>query len=191
MTSDYAEAKALLRELRGAKNDNTKKSLFSKIKKHIDVYQSNKNKLVETTKSFDVKFDYFADNGADYTKSFRKGGIICNKGDESKCMYVLLSGEVGIYDNYKKPDEEKLASLEAISFFGEMGMFSEDPRTASAVAETDNTKVEMIDQNDIMDTYKTNPEKIEMVLRHMSYRLRRLTSDFLSACKEITENYNS
>ena len=72
-----------------------------------------------------------------------------------------------------------------------MGMFSEDPRTASAVAETDNTKVEMIDQNDIMDTYKTNPEKIEMVLRHMSYRLRRLTSDFLSACKEITENYNS
>ena len=191
MTGDYAESKALLRELRGSENENAKKSLFSKIKKHIDVYQSNKNKLTDTTKSFDVKFDYFAANGAEYTKEFRKGGIICNKGDASNCMYVLLSGEVGIYDNYKKPNEEKLSSLEAISFFGEMGMFTEDPRTASAVAETDNTKVEMIDQNDIMDTYKTNPEKIDMLLRHMSYRLRRLTSDFLSACKEITENYNS
>ena len=191
MTSDYAESKALLRELRGSENENAKKSLFSKIKKHIDVYQSNKNKLTDTTKSFDVKFDYFVANGAEYTKEFRKGGIICNKGDASNCMYVLLSGEVGIYDNYKKPNEEKLSSLEAISFFGEMGMFTEDPRTASAVAETDNTKVEMIDQNDIMDTYKTNPEKIDMLLRHMSYRLRRLTSDFLSACKEITENYNS
>ena len=191
MTNDYSEAKTLLRELRGSENESTKKSLFTKIKKHIDVYQTNKNKMVESTKSFDVKFDYFAENGADYTKSFRKGGIICNKGDESKCMYVVLTGEVGVYDNYRKPNEEKLSTLEAISFFGEMGMLNEEPRTASAVAETDNTKIEMIDQNDIMDTYKSNPEKIDMILRHMSYRLRKLTADFLSACKEITENYNT
>ncbi|MCR4688035.1 MAG: cyclic nucleotide-binding domain-containing protein, partial [Saccharofermentans sp.] len=45
MNRDYVEAQGLLKELREA--DEKKPSLFSKIKKHIDMYQNNKSKMEE------------------------------------------------------------------------------------------------------------------------------------------------
>ena len=36
---------------------------------------------------------------------------------------------------------------------------------------------------------KTCPNKVYMILRDMSYRLRKLNVEFLKTCKEITDNY--
>ena len=68
-------------------------------------------------------------------------------------------------------------------------MANEEPRTVSAVAETD-SRVEIIDSRDLQEMVQTCPAKIDWILRYLSFRLRRLTIDFLQACKEITESYN-
>lgn len=190
MTDDYNEATVLLKEMHKADTPAEKKSLFSKIKKHIDIYQSNKNKIPESAKTFSASIGSFSDYGSEQTETYRKGDIICREGDDSPCMYVIHTGLVGIYSNYGMGNEEKLSELQAVSFFGELGMINETPRSATAVAESDLTKVEEIYQEDLESTFQSCPEKITMILRHMSYRLRRLTVDFLEACKEITENYN-
>jgi CRP-like cAMP-binding protein len=69
-----------------------------------------------------------------------------------------------------------------------MGMISEDARSATAVSESDETYVEIIKPEDLADLFKTCPAKVDMILKHLSYRLRSLTYDYFNACKEIYEN---
>lgn len=191
MTDDYNEAKILLKDLKKADTPNEKQSLFSKIKKHIDIYQSNKNKIPETALSFSKSFDTFSEVGSVGIEAYRKGDIICEEGDRAICMYVIHEGQVGIYSHYGMNDEEKLSELSAVAFFGELGMINDTPRSATAVADTDNVRIEEIYPEDLESIFQSCPEKINMILRHMSYRLRRLTVDFLNACREITEDYHS
>ena len=50
--------------------------------------------------------------------------------------------------------------------------------------------VEIVYPEDLENMMKTAPEKINLILRCLSYRLRRVTIEFLSLCKEITVTYN-
>ncbi len=63
------------------------------------------------------------------TLEFEKGQTIFQKGDEGKELYVILGGRVDIVDG-----ERKIATLSRGDMFGEMGLISNEPRSASAVA---------------------------------------------------------
>ena len=190
MTKDYNDSKLLLDELR--QSDAAKKdSLFSKIKKHIDVYQSNKNKLAEPdTSSLKEELEKIKGNNTGNIKAYNKGIFIFREGDFATSMDILHSGEVGLYTNYRHKDELKINSYSAVAVFGEMGMIAEEPRNATAVADSENVRAEIINQEDLEKIFLACPAKIEFILRHLSYQLRRLTIDFLNVCKEITETYN-
>lgn len=190
MTVDYNESKQLLDELRRS-DAAKKKSLFSKIKKHIDMYQSNKNKISEPdTDSLREELEKLKNADSIDVKNYRKGMIIFKEGGIYDSMCILHTGSVGMYINYRQRDEEKLADYNAVDFFGEMGIIADEPRAASAVSESDDTVVETIYRSDLESILRTCPEKIILILRHMSYRLRRLNIDFLATCKEITGIYN-
>ena len=103
-------------------------------------------------------------------------------------MYMLHGGNVGIYTNYGTADQVKLTELFPVACFGEMGMISDDARSATAVSESDDTYVEIIRPDDLEELFKTSPVKIEMILRHLSYRLRSLTYDYFNTCREISDS---
>lgn len=191
MANDYNESKALLEQLKASEAAKANKNLFSKIKKHIDMYQNNKNKLNEpSADSLNTVSEALADNGKGKYKDYRKGMIVFKEGAVDSSMYILHKGSVGMYINYRTREEEKVAEYEAVTFFGEMGIISDEPRGAAAIVESDNTRVETISVEDLDTIFRDNPEKISAILRHMSYRLRKLNIDFLKTCKEITELYN-
>ena len=186
MTDDYNESQNLLKEVHAASNETKNDSFFSKIKKHISLYQSNKNSLSEPS-SDALRADLSVSGETD---SFQKGSVIFKEGESGDCMFLLRNGSVGLYTGYGKPDALKSASLEAVSVFGEDGLTSTDPRSVTAVAEGDNTRVEIIYMEDLDEIVKSSPAKVNLILRCLSYRLRRLNIDFLKNCKEITEAYN-
>ena len=190
MINDFNEAKVLLKNLREA-DAAKKKSLFSKIKKHIDIYQSNKNGLTDPNP--DAIRETYADityDDSDRIESYDKGTAIFNEGESGNCMYILHGGIVNLYNGYGSDAQQQIADLEAVSVFGEMEMIFEGARTTTAVAASDSVTVEKIYMEDLESIFRTNPAKITMLLRHLSYRLRTLNVDFLNICKEITENYN-
>ena len=190
MAADLENANGLLEELRKA-DEGKKKSLFSKIKKHMDTYQSNKNAITEpdTTALQEAMAKLGSDSTGDI-KNYRRGMIISKEGKESDCMYLLHKGKVGFYNNYRsRADEVFNGELEAVSFFGEMGLILGLPRSSTAVSESDSTVIEFIRPEDLGTLIRTCPAKIDLILRHMSYRLRCLNIDFLKVCKEITESY--
>lgn len=188
MTRDYEDARALLKQMQEA-DEGKKKSLFSKIKKHMDVYQANKNKLNDPGEG-NLSEEYSKLQASENIKSFRKGMYVFKEGKMDDNMYVLLNGSVGFYTGFHTPDELRISEISDFAFFGETGLVFDEARDTTAVVDTDDTKVEIIKREDIQSIYGTCPDKIIMILRHMSYRIRRLNIDFLATCKEITENYN-
>jgi len=189
MAADYVESQVLLKQLRDA-DEGKKKSLFSKIKKHMDTYQNSKGQLEEPSKEKLVaELEKYKNISAGELKTLRKGMFIFREGKEEQCMYILHNGKVGMYNNYRSKEEVMLSELEAVSFFGEMGIISDEPRNATAVVESSAATVEAISREDLQKMIKTCPNKVYMILRDMSYRLRKLNVDFLRTCKEITENY--
>lgn len=190
MASDYAESQVLLKQLKDS-DEAKKQTLFSKIKKHIDTYQLNKNKVNEPDgDALRAEFDKLKDDKTGDIKSYNKGTFIFKEGKVENCMYILHNGNISIVSNYRSKEETTLQKLDAVSFFGEMGIISEDPRVATAIVNSGEAVVETITPADLQKLIKTCPEKIRLILRHMSFRLRKLNVDLVEACKEITETYH-
>ena len=192
MTKDYNEATALLKEIKEADEGKKKsKSLFSKIKKHVDLYQANKNKITEpSTDSLRKALKDMTGDGTGKLESYRRGMVVYNQNDPGDCMYILHSGIVNVFKDYGERTQQQLAELRGISFFGEMGLAAGEKREATVIVDSDGTLIEVIREKDMKPILRSCPAKFDAILRNLSYRLRRLNIDFLNTCKEITENYD-
>lgn len=122
------------------------------------------------------------------TKRYKKGEIIFRQGDESHCMYDIVSGKVGIYADYGTKEEKELTKLGTECFFGQMGMIEGLPRSATAVALEAGTTLNAISPDNFKEYFKTRPAKVLIIMQSMSYRIRELTKDYLEACRVISES---
>lgn len=120
-------------------------------------------------------------------KTFSEKEIIFRQGDIADCMYEVKSGSVSIYANYEESDEKLLITLTEGSTFGEMGLIESLPRSATAVAVAQNTQVLMITEDGFQEYFRMNPDKVLSVMKHMSSRIRTLTSSYLDACRAVSE----
>ena len=179
LTNDYNEVNAALNAGAAKKNE----SLFEKIKKFLSGRGGAKPTFEETqtadhSQGFSMKVE-----------SVAKGTVIFKEGDPAGCMYDIHYGKVGIYSGYGTPEEKKLTDLYTNNFFGEMGMISGEPRSATAVALEDNTVVEIIYPEDLKELMSKNPMKVAMIMQFLSRRLRKLTVDYTDACQKLYEAY--
>ncbi|MBR5229438.1 MAG: cyclic nucleotide-binding domain-containing protein [Firmicutes bacterium] len=120
-------------------------------------------------------------------KNFNAKEVIFKEGEMSSCMYDIHFGRVGIYAAYGTEKETLLTELRADDFFGEMGMIECYPRSATAVALEDGTRVEVITTENFGTYFQEKPAKVLQIMQHMSQRIRGLTKDYLEACKAINE----
>lgn len=191
LTADYDAVASALKEVR-ASQDKKSDSIFAKIKKYIDDISSSKIDLTKpSAEALRQASESVKGKASGAVESYKKGTVIFKEGEIGKCMYIVYGGDVGIYSNYGAANQIKLTDIYPVACFGEMGMIAGDPRSATAVAETDETFVEIINPEDLEELFRTTPVKVEMILKHLSYRLRMLTYDYLTACKEINELFNS
>ena len=191
MTADYDEAKKMLTDLRSSGSSKKYEGFFMQmVKQSIFTYTKNARIEKPSAEALREAAEVVAqqDKDGNNVESYKKGTIIFKQGEIGKCMYIIHGGVVAIYSNYGQYGELKLTELYPVACFGEMGMVAEDARSATAVSETDETYVEIIRPEDLADLFKTCPAKVDMILKHLSYRLRSLTYDYFNACKEIYEN---
>ena len=100
------------------------------------------------------------------------------------CMYDIHWGRVGVYTGFGTDKEQLITELCSNTFFGEAGMISDEPRSATVVALEDTT-VEIIYMEDLEELLEKNPNKIDMILRHLTFRLRRISDSYLEACELV------
>lgn len=189
LTGDYTEVCDTLRELGrlDRSNDGVSLSLMERIKKFARVHLLGgvPEDFAEPTPT--VRSQKWACPSALDEGAYRKGDIIFREGDRSDCMHYIQEGRVGIYTGYGTERQKLLTELSPEMFFGEMGLFEGMQRTATAVALEDDTCTEPIRERDLDALYAQNPAMALMVLQHLSGRLRRLTVDYLKACRTLAE----
>ena len=116
-----------------------------------------------------------------------KGEVIFRQGDPGNCMYDLLQGRVGIYANYGAANEKLLTELHAGDSFGEMAMIEAQPRSATAVALQEGTRLTVITWETLGSFFREQPAKVVVIMQQMARRIRELTQDYMDACGAITE----
>ena len=185
MSADCKDAKNLLAELKEA-DEKKKKSFFDRIKKHQDIYLNVKDQIPPpSSESYLKAFADITDEGTGHINVYESGDVLFREGETDDCMFILREGTVGLYNQ----SGEKISELNAVSFLGEMGMIAGEAIEATAVVETDDCCIERVRQEDIDALVRSCPIKVDMILRHLSFRVRALTIDFYNTCKEITERY--
>ena len=181
LTADYDSVCALLKKVRSGEAPEEKQY------RH---YISDSRRRKANAVSEETLRRIHSDHNAGYVKrvnSFPAGTVIFREGDPGDCMFDIHFGSVGIYTGYGTPEEEKLTELGVNSFFGEMGLISKAPRSAAAVAMTDDTTLETIYEEDLEELFTKNPPKAEMILQHLGIRIRQLSNDYIDACNELAD----
>jgi CRP-like cAMP-binding protein len=113
-----------------------------------------------------------ADSGSQFDEpiSYKKGQVIFAEGEASSYLYIVVSGEIRIF----KEEKSRLIPISTVSsqdFIGELSMFSDDPRSATAIA-TQDTKLMIIKKSDIRKVLRSCPEWVSNIMITISDRLR-------------------
>jgi CRP-like cAMP-binding protein len=101
------------------------------------------------------------------TEEYEAGSTIFAQGDPAEKMYVVTSGTVSMI-----VDGKTVETLGPGGLFGEMAVIEREPRSGSAVADTDATLIG-IDKRRFWFLVQETPYFAEIVMRIMAGRLRR------------------
>jgi len=105
-------------------------------------------------------------------RTYSKGDIIFNEGDQGDALYVVQFGKVKIVK--RTPTTEiTLALLGPGEIFGEMALFDHQDRSASAIA-VDDARVLTVDRRKFFATMSRDPTLAFKILSSMSQRIRQL-----------------
>lgn len=85
-----------------------------------------------------------------------KGKVIIKQGDEGDAFYMIAEGKVAVW--FDKPEEKVLLSyLSPGEFFGEMALVTNNPRSATVIAD-DFCKFYVLYRHDFKELIMKNPK---------------------------------
>jgi len=184
LTQEYLEARETIAEAIDAAKNGKKQSGILKKKIATLVQNLMKPAFLKNNASYEeAAFLNSQENSQRVVKAFSKNEIIFREGDAAHCLYDIHWGTVGIYANYGADNQRLLTELKPEEFFGEMGLLSHLPRSATAVALQDNTQVQLISEEVFSEYLKERPAKVLMIMMQLSSRIRTLTKDYLAVCR--------
>jgi flavin-dependent dehydrogenase len=110
-------------------------------------------------------------------KKYEEGEIIYRQGDPGDCMYSIQGGEVELLQR-QQDKEFCLAVLRGGDFFGEMALFEEGNRTATARALT-NVWVFTLEKDSLLSRVHEDPSLAFRIIERMSYRIQQLETQLV------------
>ena len=114
-----------------------------------------------------------------HERSFAAGQMIFNQGDAGTEMFIVADGHVNIHLPGEASRRVSLKDIARGEYFGELALFDDKPRSASALATTNAVLLEL--SRETLATYlQKRPLAAMAILRTMSERLRE-TNAMLSA----------
>jgi CRP-like cAMP-binding protein len=105
-------------------------------------------------------------------KTFPKGSVILFENDPGDSLYVIRSGRCKVVLIGEDGREVILSVLGEGTFFGEMALLDDEPRSAHVIAMEDSI-VLALRREDFRQRLRSSPEVAIALLRELSRRLRR------------------
>ncbi len=104
-------------------------------------------------------------------REYLAGELIFREGDPGGKLYLLIEGTVQVYKSFGEPGEQLLSTLPAITYFGEMAILDDAPRSASVVAGTA-SRVLTLGGGDLKELIVHMPEISFEIFRILTLRVR-------------------
>lgn len=106
---------------------------------------------------------------------FEEDARIFNQGDSGGALYVVVSGRVALEQEKRKGSFARLGTVEAHSYFGEMNLFDDSPRSSAAVAVQD-TLTLRLRREPLIALARQYPDLSLELINVLSQRLREANS---------------
>ena len=113
------------------------------------------------------------------------GETIIEEGSQDKVLFLLRVGRVGIYRRMGE-QQEKIATIDAINFVGEMSLINDEPRSATVRADAELTLVYAITKPNL-SLILSNPKWAELLVSRLSKNLNELNVQYSSATRSIQD----
>src|SRR3954470_681323 len=104
-------------------------------------------------------------------RTFHAGKDIMAQGDSGSEMYIVASGHVNIFLPGESSRRVSLKDISRGEYFGELALFDDKPRSASALASTDAVLL-ALSRETLTDYLERRPRAAVAILRTMAERLR-------------------
>lgn len=108
-----------------------------------------------------------------FLRTFAKSEAVFEENAPGNEMYVVHSGRVSLY---KEQGRTLLTTLGPGDFFGEMALVDDSPRSATAIADEDNTGLVALDRAKFLYLLRHQPEFALIVMEELCQRLRETTA---------------
>ncbi|MDO8988109.1 MAG: mechanosensitive ion channel family protein [Sideroxyarcus sp.] len=126
---------------------------------------------------------------------FAKGNVITKQGDErSHWLYVIINGEAEVFVDLPNGKRRSVRTLERGNFFGEMGLLTGAPRSASVIAKSD-VECYRIDKDVVEEILHARPgiaDEIShiLVVRRAELDVAMQNLDATGAHKDLSQQRN-
>lgn len=127
---------------------------------------------------------------------FKAGDLIFREGDPNTGLFIVVSGSLAVVKDFKGKDERRMGVLGPFSYFGEMALIDDMPRSASVMAQQDAHLISL-KKKDLVDQIEKTPAIAMELLKMLSQRIRvsetyitRTLGSMLpicASCKKIRE----
>ena len=91
-------------------------------------------------------------------------------------MFIVYSGRVDLYSQTPSGESKLLRIIRAGDFFGEMALVDESPRSATAIAGEDNTRLLVLDKSKFLYLLRNQPDFALVVMGKLCRQLRDATT---------------
>lgn len=105
---------------------------------------------------------------------FPKSATIISEGDETNSLYIILSGKIRVFTSYEEGKEVTLLIQEAGSYFGELALLTDEPRSATVMS-LETTVCGMISKIDFIHWLHSHPNVAISLLGVLSEKIKYLT----------------
>ncbi|MBF0447183.1 MAG: cyclic nucleotide-binding domain-containing protein [Magnetococcales bacterium] len=129
----------------------------------------------------------FNTNKSSLGKKYKEGEWIIRQGEAADCMYVVLEGKVEIVFDDGSGQDFQIAVLEEDEVFGELALFDDKPRIASARA-LGTVQILTVDKKGFLQWIGEEPTFTLRILKKMAGRTRTLISEIVRLRKELASS---
>jgi CRP/FNR family transcriptional regulator, cyclic AMP receptor protein len=119
-----------------------------------------------------------------FIRTYGKEEIVFEEGDQGQEMYVIASGAVKV-TTAKQGQETLLARMEAGEFFGEMALVDAAPRSGTARADEEGTRLIELDLDRFLYLVQQQPVFALAIMHTLCQRIRRRDALYLELIEKI------
>ena len=107
-----------------------------------------------------------------FIKNYGKYETVFKENTSGKEMYIIYSGKIKLYKEQAPGKNMLLAILDAGNFFGEMALVDDSPRSATAIADEEDTQLIVLDESKFLYLLRQQPQFALAIMWRLAQRLR-------------------